>query len=242
MTGTTYRMFAKSIKLWYQILCLLHFLLQSSEVKWKKRLESIVARLLHTKLLRKQQFLEIEVWKCGHWAVSYTATIQTTKSQNWSDKCPPLPCNVVTKKKGRWSCNTLRWLSFSCLHLESKKYVLHKIGTDSRFLQAPKYGIGSFSGTFHDPIQDEDVSVLIYYPSNRIHSLLPLHLFVSNSSDVWLSVSKTRDKFPLIVFAPGYIFANTFYDFLWQKFVPNGYIMVLVCPRCSLLLSLDDRY
>jgi len=70
-------------------------------------------------------------------------------------------------------------------------------------LQQP-YPIASWGGSFYDPNQGQDVDCLIYYPNVT-----------------------TGEKFPLIVFEPGYIFANTFYDYLWELFVPNGYIMAL---------------
>jgi len=65
--------------------------------------------------------------------------------------------------------------------------------------------IGTFSLYVSDPMQNKMVSGLVHYP-------------ITNG---------TAGGFPLLVFSPGFIFRNTFYDYLWKTLVPLGYVMVV---------------
>jgi len=67
------------------------------------------------------------------------------------------------------------------------------------------YSVGKFQGTFVDHFRNEKVDVLIYYPNN----------------------ASSGTTFPLVVFGPGFIQSNTFYDYLWQALVPLGYVFAL---------------
>jgi len=67
------------------------------------------------------------------------------------------------------------------------------------------YKIGSYSISVTDPKQDKTVSGIVHYPI----------------------LTGPKETFPLLVFSPGFIFRDTFYDYLWQALVPLGYVMVV---------------
>jgi len=69
------------------------------------------------------------------------------------------------------------------------------------------YEIGKYYIEERDHTQTDDHAVKggIYYPSNP----------------------KEGEKFPVIVFSPGFIFSDSFYDYILNFFVPKGYIVVI---------------
>jgi len=69
------------------------------------------------------------------------------------------------------------------------------------------YEIGKYYIEERDHSQTDDHAVkgAIFYPSNH----------------------KEGEKFPVIVFSPGFIFSDSFYDYLLNVFVPKGYIMII---------------
>jgi len=69
------------------------------------------------------------------------------------------------------------------------------------------YEIGKFyiEERDHNQIDDHSVKGAIFYPSNH----------------------KEGETFPVIVFSPGFIFSDSFYDYILNLFVPKGYILII---------------
>jgi len=69
------------------------------------------------------------------------------------------------------------------------------------------YEIGKFyiEERDHQQVDDHAVKGAIFYPSNP----------------------KEGEKFPVIVFSPGFMFSDSFYDYLLNLFVSKGYIMII---------------
>jgi len=68
------------------------------------------------------------------------------------------------------------------------------------------YRVGTVNLQLSDPRQ----------PGKTIYSIL--HYPITNG---------TAGNFPLLVFAPGWNFRDTFYDYLWRTLVPSGYVMAI---------------
>jgi len=75
------------------------------------------------------------------------------------------------------------------------------------YLCVGDYEIGKFyiEERDHTQVDDHSVKGAIFYPSNY----------------------KEGEKFPVIVFSPGFIFSDSFYDYLLNFIVPKGYILVI---------------
>jgi len=72
---------------------------------------------------------------------------------------------------------------------------------------AGPYQVKGFFSTLTDPFQGplHFVRVSVHYPVT----------------------SSPMQQFPLLVFSPGYLGAYTYYDWVWQYFVPRGYVVAI---------------
>jgi len=68
---------------------------------------------------------------------------------------------------------------------------------------------------------NRDVPVEVYYPAESSGENVP--------------VSTRGPAFPVLVFGHGFQIRISFYDYLWQELVPEGYIVVLVDTTNELL-------
>eukprot|EP01116_Phalansterium_solitarium_P011235 TRINITY_DN26859_c0_g1_i1.p1 TRINITY_DN26859_c0_g1~~TRINITY_DN26859_c0_g1_i1.p1 ORF type:complete len:365 (-),score=97.01 TRINITY_DN26859_c0_g1_i1:163-1122(-) len=67
------------------------------------------------------------------------------------------------------------------------------------------YSVGKFSGRWLDPFREVEVGVLLYYPNN----------------------ATSGSTFPVVVFGPGFLQSDTFYDYVWVSLVPLGYVVAI---------------
>lgn len=77
-------------------------------------------------------------------------------------------------------------------------------------LLAQDFPIGYRNATFHDADRDRDVTAYVYYPAAQAEE----------------DASPVQGAFPYIVFGHGFMMNQGDYDYLYNYFVPKGYIVI----------------
>tara|TARA_A100000164_G_scaffold36_1_gene29 strand:+ start:68 stop:1471 length:1404 start_codon:yes stop_codon:yes gene_type:complete len=88
-----------------------------------------------------------------------------------------------------------------------------------------QYQIGHYTTIFQDPDRlNREIETKIYYPAEIVEDTILI----------------AQGQFPVIVFGHGFLMDWSSYQNLWEKFVPNGYIMVFPTTERG-LLSTDHQ-
>lgn len=74
-----------------------------------------------------------------------------------------------------------------------------------------QYAIGHTSYTLTDPERARDISIEVYYPADAEGELTPV----------------AEGKFPFIIVSHGFLMTYDAYAYLWEEYVPKGFIVVL---------------
>ncbi|MBL7962316.1 MAG: T9SS type A sorting domain-containing protein [Flavobacteriales bacterium] len=76
---------------------------------------------------------------------------------------------------------------------------------------AQTFPIGSTTRTFFDPVRSRNIPCELYYPGQSAGANVPVAM----------------GEFPVLVIGHGFVMTVDAYTYLWQHFVPHGYIVVL---------------
>lgn len=87
-----------------------------------------------------------------------------------------------------------------------------------------QYEIGQTSTSYNDPDRSREIETFIFYPADVA------------GSDVAVSAG----KFPVISVGHGFVMTYDYYEYLWEHFVPMGYIVVLPNTETGVDVSHGD--
>ena len=87
------------------------------------------------------------------------------------------------------------------------------------------YDIGEYETFIINPANNHTINLTIHYPISTIKP--------SNSTS-----TRKETTFPSIIFSHGWTCKNTFYDYIWQNLVPQGYIVVM--PNDDTTIIIDE--
>jgi predicted dienelactone hydrolase len=110
---------------------------------------------------------------------------------------------------------------FSKQHL--MKWILF-IALMGAWISFGQYEIGETSIVFNDPDRDRDIETFIYYPANASGEEEPV----------------SDGQFPVIAVGHGFVMSYTSYEYLWEHFVPLGYIVMLPNTETTVDVSHGD--
>lgn len=88
--------------------------------------------------------------------------------------------------------------------------------------EAGPFAIGSINRTFIDPSRsNRSIPTTIYYPAMAAGSNQPI-------------AGNEANRFPVVVFGHGFVIGISFYNYIWNGLVPDGYIVVMCDTETSL--------
>ena len=93
------------------------------------------------------------------------------------------------------------------------------------------YDIGEYNTSIINPVNNHTIDLIIHYPITNQNPDTNSHITLSNHNNsitTRTNLSNTlTTTFPVIIFSHGWTCQNTWYNYIWENLVPQGYIVAM---------------